>query len=274
MYQLNININQKLIKYKYSRTRARLTQEQNKLKKSIETVGHVIKVITETHDTKTLRIKFDVPFTFKPGQFVMVKSELNNKKISRAYSISSSPTKAENEHFIDLTVRQTEKPVVSKWLNEREINDEILFKGPYGKFFWQENAPECSELLLLGGGSGITPLKSIIDYIFDKSLENKVKLLYSCITQDDIILREDLQSKANKNSNIDVEFYLTRESKESNWKGKRRRINKKDIQETLDDFEIEKTGCYLCGNPSFVVSMSVLLNDAGIPEEKIFHEKW
>ena len=251
-----------------------MTQEQSKTKKSIETVGHVIKVITETHDTKTLRIQFDIPFTFKPGQFVMVKSKINDKTISRAYSISSSPTKAENEHFIDLTVRQTEKPVVSKWLNERKVNDKILFKGPYGKFFWQEDDPECSELILLGGGSGITPLKSIIEYISELNMKNKAKLLYSCITQGDIIMYENLQATANKKPNIEVEFYLTREPKDSNWKGKRGRINKRDIQNTLNEFEIEKTACFLCGNPSFVVTMSVLLNDAGIKEEKIFHEKW
>ena len=256
-------------------------ETQNKKKKAtIESVGVVTKVTKETPDTHTLRITLsnlaeeDRPFTFKPGQFVMVRPQINGKTIPRAYSVSSSPTRSESDNYYDLTVRQTQTPTVSKWLNDRQINDEILFRGPYGQFFWEENHPESSELLLIGGGSGVTPLKSMMEYISDKKLPNKAKLLYSCKTQDDIILQQPLEELAKKNPNISVEFSLTREPQDSNWTGRRGRIDEEYIKESLKDFDVNKTGCYLCGTPNFVETMVNLLIGAGIKEDKIWHERW
>ncbi len=256
-------------------------ETQNKKKKATtETIGIVTKVTKETSDTHTLRISMpnlkdeEKPFTFKPGQFVMVRPVINGKTIPRAYSVSSSPTRSESENYYDLTVRQTQTPTVSKWLNDRKVNDEILFRGPYGQFFWEENHPESSELLLLGGGSGVTPLKSMMEYIADKKLGNKAKLLYSSKTFQDIILKEPLEQLAKDNDNIEVEFSLTREPTDSSWIGRRGRIDENYIKETLKEFDIPKTGCYLCGTPAFVENMSSLLQGAGISEEKIWHERW
>lgn len=254
--------------------------QKAKKKATIETIGIVTKKTKETPDTHTLRISMpnlkedQKPFIFKPGQFVMVRPIINGRTIPRAYSISSSPTKSESENYYDLTVRQTETPTVSKWLNDRNVGDEILFRGPYGQFFWEQGHPESSELLLLGGGSGVTPLKSMMEYIADKKLQNKAKLLYSSKTQADIILKDPLEELANQNSNISVEFSLTREPQNSNWSGRRGRIDEQYLAETLKKFDIPNTGCYLCGTPGFVENMSKLLVDAGISDEKIWHERW
>lgn len=250
------------------------------VKNTIETVGITTKVINETPDTNTVRVTMSnlkddsKPFTFKPGQFVMVKPEINGKRVPRAYSISSAPTKAEHENYIDITVRQTEKPLVSKWLNERKVGDEVLFKGPYGNFYWDEHKPENSEILLLGAGSGITPLKSIAEYVLDKNYANKVTLLYSSRIKEDIIFYDELQDFEKKHSNFKVQFFLTREPKESNWSGKRGRISDQAVLDILKSYNKEKTGAYICGTPSFVVGMSVLLKDAGLDEDRVFYEKW
>ena len=214
------------------------------------------------------------PFKFEPGQFVMVKPVINGKKIPRAYSISSAPTRAESENYIDITVRQTEKPVVSKWLNERQVSDEVFFKGPYGNFYWDEHKPENSEILLLGAGSGITPLKSIAEYVLDKNYSNKVTLLYSSRIKEDIIFYDELGNFEKNYSNFKVQFFLTREPQESDWSGKRGRISEQTVLKVLKSYNKEKTGAFICGTPSFVVGMTVLLKDAGLDEDRIFYEKW
>lgn len=254
-------------------------QAQNKKKKAtIESIGVVTKVTKETPDTHTLRISMpnlkddQKPFTFKPGQFVMVRPQINGKTIPRAYSVSSSPTRAESENYYDLTVRQTETPTVSKWLNDRQLKDEILFRGPYGQFYWEENHPESSELLLIGGGSGVTPLKSMMEYIADKKLGNKAFLLYSSKTEKDIILRKPLEDLASQNKNIKCEFSLTREPDNKNFR--HGRIDLQYIKNTLKEFDMDKTGCYLCGTPTFVQTMVDYLKEAGIKEDKIWHERW
>lgn len=261
------------------------TSEKVKLKKKkkkiIESVGIVDTMQRETPDTQTLRIKMpnlapeDKPFIFKAGQFVMVRPEIDGKVIPRAYSISSSPerTKGDNGYF-DLTVRQTETPTVSKWLNERKKDDEVLFRGPYGHFFWDEDDPESEQVFLAGGGSGITPLKSILEYIYDKNFDNQVTLLYSCRTQADIISNKELNHLNENTKNSKVIITLTREPENNDWKGHRGRIDINLIKNELSLFDLNRTKCYLCGTPQFVNTMIELLTNAGIEKEKIIHEKW
>ncbi|MHA2364629.1 MAG: ferredoxin--NADP reductase [Candidatus Hodarchaeales archaeon] len=259
------------------------TEKKSKIKKKkyVETVGIVSKMIRETPDTQTLRIKMpnlkpeDTPFKFKPGQFVMVRPEINGRIVPRAYSVSSSPFRSkQKDGYIDLTVRQTDNPTVSKWLNDRKVGDEILFRGPYGHFLWNPNDPKAEQVFMLGGGSGVTPLKSILEYIHDKKFPNKVKLLYSVRTFVDLISYEVLKQMCINSENAEVNITLTREPQESDWKGRRGRINLEWIKEELEDFDLEKTKCFLCGIPNFVDNMKQLLLEAGFTKERILHEKW
>lgn len=250
-------------------------------KKIIETVGIVSEIKRETPDTVTLRIIMpnldpnDRPFQFKPGQFVMVRPIINGKVIPRAYSISSSPTRTWGDNgYYDLTVRQTENPTVSKWLNDRKVGDEILFRGPYGNFYWDEQDPACEQVFLAGGGSGVTPLKSILEYIHDKGYPNQVRLLYSVRTQIDLISRKELDLLEKETKNAKVKYTLTREPADSGWSGSRGRINLEMVKNELKDYDYNRTKCYLCGTPQFVNTLVELLEQAGIPEDRILHEKW
>ena len=259
-------------------------QKSKKSKRNIiETTGVVSDMIRQTSNTKTLRIttpfldENQSPFQFKPGQFVMVRPEIKNKMIPRAYSISSSPTRSMKKNgYFDLTVRQTEKPLVSKWLNKRKNGDEIQFRGPYGNFFWDENDFHAEQLVLMGAGSGITPLKSILEYIHDKRYENKVELLYSCRYESEIISKKELEELIKYTLNAKLILTLTRENEESKWPGHRGRLNKKLIENELrsNNFNLEKTKFYLCGTSDFVNAMIDILFDIGIEKQCILHEKW
>lgn len=251
----------------------------------VDTVAIITHKIKETPDTHTLRLKtpnlnFDqIPFQFKPGQFVMVRPfiEEQNKVIPRAYSISSSPTRSVDENgYFDLTIRQTETPTVSKWLNDRKVGDEIPFRGPYGDFIWNKDDPRQEEVFMLAGGSGITPMKSILEFIHDKKLENKVELFYSCRQQEDIIFEDELPKLAANCNDAKLNITLTREPPDSEWTGFRGRFNLDDIKQSLWDrkFDINKTGFFLCGTPQFVTGMIDILIKIGVNPECIKKEKW
>lgn len=257
------------------------TDEISKQKRYlIDSTAIVDEVIVETHDTKTLRLKtpeLTEPFHFKPGQFVMVRPEINGKNIPRAYSISSSPTRSmQKDGYFDLTVRQTETPTVSKWLNDRQVGDKIDFRGPYGTFIWHEEDPEAQELVLLGAGSGITPLKCMFEYIHDKQLSNKLELIYTCRYEKELISRKSLEQLDAETPNANLLFTLTRETTDSTWKGHRGHIDIELIQNELknNEFNLEKTKFYMCGTPGFCKTMIDILKSLGIIEERILHEKW
>ncbi|MFW9780240.1 MAG: FAD-binding oxidoreductase [Candidatus Heimdallarchaeota archaeon] len=251
----------------------------------VDTVGIVTKMIRETRDTQTLRIatpslpEDQAPFRFNPGQFVMVRPyiEQHDKIIPRAYSISSSPTRAMKEGgYFDLTVRQTEEPTVSKWLNDRKVGDEIPFRGPYGNFVWEPGNPESEQLFLFGGGSGVTPLKCILEYIHDKELKNKVTLFYSCRTQKDIIFEEELPKLVQGSKDARLVITLTREDENSPWTGSRGRFGLEDIKNELNraNFDIDKSTFYLCGTPAFVAGMIKHICDIGVNKARIKKERW
>ena len=262
------------------------TGKKKKLSKYlVDTIGIVTDMVRETPDTQTLRIKTpylkddEIPFHFKPGQFVMVRPyvEEHDKVIPRAYSISSSPMRSMQENgYFDLTVRQTETPTVSKWLNDRKISDEIPFRGPYGNFVWNEKDHRCEQVFMLGGGSGITPMKCIMEYIHDKQLPNKVELLYSCRTHTDIIFEKELPLLAQNCDNARLQITLTREPPDSDWKGLRGRFDKESVQNALKDrnFDLAKTTFFLCGTPQFTTGMIDHLFEIGVDPTHIKKEKW
>ncbi|MFX0093878.1 MAG: FAD-binding oxidoreductase [Candidatus Hodarchaeota archaeon] len=262
------------------------TAPERKLAKyKVETNGIVTELIRQTPRTQTLRLKAPnlppekAPFRFKPGQFVMVRPfiESRNKIIPRSYSISSSPTRSmKTDGYFDLTVFQTQTPTVSKWMNDRNIGDEVPFRGPYGSFVWNSNDPSCEQLFMLAGGSGITPMKSILEFIHDKNLPNKATLLYSCRTQEDIFYKKELPQLIEKSRNIKLIITLTREPNDSNWNGRKDRFGLEDIKSALktNDYDLKKTTFYICGTPGFIAGMIQNLDNLGIKPSRIKREKW
>ncbi|MCY3410147.1 MAG: hypothetical protein INQ03_00790 [Candidatus Heimdallarchaeota archaeon] len=90
----------------------------------------------ETMDTHTLTLQTPEDFHWQLGQFIMVRAEIDGVSVKRAYTISSSPTRK----ILQITVKQTDSPTMSKYLNEIEVGNQIDVKGPYGA---QHDAKYC-----------------------------------------------------------------------------------------------------------------------------------
>ena len=91
----------------------------------------IIKIIDETLDTKTFRLENN-GISFYPGQFFMVRFE-DSETFKRAYSIASSPTQ---KKYIDITMNLVGKFTKKLW--QTRVGSYLLFKGPYGKFYFNE----------------------------------------------------------------------------------------------------------------------------------------
>ena len=146
--------------------------------------AEVVEVIKETKDTHTLRLKLENRFEWEVGQFLMVQADIDGKSVRRAYSIASSPTR----ELVDITVRQTETPTMSKFLNERKVGDILNVKGPYGRFIMDDSR----KVFCLAAGSGITPFRAMLQYFIDKGLTQPFRLLYSCRYGDNVIYLNEL----------------------------------------------------------------------------------
>ena len=216
------------------------------------------KIINETEDIKTFIFEKQ-KINFKSGQFLNYKLDVKDPRSStRSFSIASSPT----ENFLMLSTKISQSPF-KQMLNLMNVNDEIEAAGPYGIFILDE----IKDVVMLSGGIGITPLRSMIKYSLDKKLKVKITLFYSNKIPEDILYRKELETFA-KNRNFTLVNTITepKESKES-WKGITGRIDENLIKKYVKDFNNKIF--YICGPPKMVDAMVEILKGMNIPQQQI-----
>ncbi len=238
---------------------------KSKVKPKLQ-LAKIISDKRETVDTRTLRLQLSEPFEWEPGQFIMVKAEIEGKTVSRAYSIASSPTRKD---YLEITVRETENPTMSRYLNEIPVGYMLAVKGPYGKFIWNENVSD--KLVCLAAGSGITPFRAFMQYIIDKGLDTKFKLLYSVRYGNNIIYERELRELVQKMKNAEYHLSITRDPMGIEY-ARTGRIDKNYLEEQINGFE--DANFYLCGSPPFIEAMKGYLFEIGIAPEKVKREQW
>ena len=240
----------------------------NQTQKIEEHTLKILKIVDESPSVKVFRVSLptDAGIEFYAGQFFMVSFVEDSKiKDSRAYSIASSPM---NKEYLEIALNRV-GPFTIKLFQMAEGNL-LKFKGPYGKFYFNEDLK--NSLVLIGAGTGITPLMSLIRYCNDKKLINKVKFLYSVKTPSDIIYKNDLNKIKITNKNFDYAVTITRAEESHNWHGRKGRIDLEFLRENIDD--IEGSVYYLCGSKEFVNSIIEMLESLGANKANIKTDIW
>jgi ring-1,2-phenylacetyl-CoA epoxidase subunit PaaE len=145
---------------------------------------------------QSVAISFAIPedlrdeFEYLPGQYITVKAEVSGQKANRAYSICSSPFTNE---ALTIGVKQTEGGLVSTFMNTNlNVGDTLPIMKPMGNFTLKVNPEAQRHIILIGGGSGITPLLSIAKSVLKKEPQSKVTLLYGNRDQESIMFAEEL----------------------------------------------------------------------------------
>lgn len=231
------------------------------------------KIIVETPEVKSFHLgPLPDTFTFDPGQFVTIVCDIpgESKTIRRAYSIGNPPTR---NGYVEVTIRKMDGGRLSTYLCDN-VEEGLPLKiiGPYGKFVYQESMSD--KLVLIGAGSGVVPLMSMIRYVRDKSLPVDIKLLYSSKDADFIIYRQELEELEAEMDNLTVFHTLTRVEGD-NWTGFRGRISKEMVQQCVNcEEDVVGSRYYICGPPAMVDSAVSFLNELGAVPESIQVEKY
>ena len=240
--------------------------DKKPLQKASEHKLKLIKIIDEAHDTKTFRVEApkNADIDFLPGQFFMVRFE-EDRALKRAYSISSSPA---DKGYMEITMNLVGEFTKKLW--QCKANGHLIFTGPYGKFYFDEGMK--GNLVLIGGGLGITPLRSIIRYCNGKKLPNKINLIYSARTPEAIAYKEELENFEKKNPNYNFAFTITRPKPEHKWNGLVGRIDKELLSRNIEN--IEKTLFFICGPLQFVKDIREMLESLGAKKEQVKADIW
>jgi ferredoxin-NADP reductase len=222
----------------------------------------VVDVVTETATAKSLVLDAGDWAGHLAGQHVDVRlTAEDGYQAQRSYSIASAP---EDEHLV-LTVERLDDGEVSPYLTEElRAGDELELRGPIGGYFvWKESLG--GPVLLVGGGSGVVPLRAILRHHRAVGSEVPTRLLYSARMRGDLLYEPELDG-------YETTITLTREQPDG-WTGRTGRIDR-GLLEECSFSPSEHPLVYVCGPTGFVEAVADSLVALGHGADRVRTERF
>jgi ferredoxin-NADP reductase len=214
---------------------------------------------TETDRAATLHLLTDAWPGHRAGQHVDVRlTAEDGYQAQRSYSIASPP---EDDGDVALTVERLDDGEVSPYLvDEMAPGDMCELRGPIGGWFvW--DADDGGPLLLVGGGSGVVPLMSMLRHRAALHSGVPARLLLSARSLDDVLYADELHGLDAGDDELDVSITLTRTAP-PDWPGYARRVDRSMLEEVAWP-AADRPRVYVCGPTPFVETVAAGLVDLG-----------
>lgn len=210
---------------------------------------------------------------YKAGQFVIVDlgTKEDTKGPTRAFTIASSPT---DKDVVQISTRIRDTPFKQK-LSKLEKGSSVRITGPEGDFILPDDY--SNRVVFLSGGIGVTPFRSMIKYATDKQLPVKITMFDSNRNQANILYKDEFDSWAKLNKNLEIIYAITEGEKlpSADWKGERGFIDKAMLARYLTKYELNHSTFYLCGPPAMLNAMyKLLVKEIKVPDDKIKTEEF
>ena len=229
-----------------------------------------------THDIKEVKIalpgKEEINFT--AGQYMQFEAPPYDKikeATQRAYSISSMP---KDNKSVELIIRLVPGGIVTTYVFEKlQEKQKINIVGPFGEFQRKETK---ADMICVAGGSGMAPIKSIINDMLDKNITDRnVWYFFGARSVKDLFYLKEFEEIEKKAKNIKFIPALSEPAPDDNWKGATGLIT--DVLDKYFKTKIDKNSDkegYLCGSPGMIDACIKVMTANGIPEDKIYYDKF
>ena len=204
-------------------------------------------------------------FVYAAGQAVM--AGLQGSPLRKPYSIASAPVETERQGFIELLVQVDDSGGPDPHLELATHGTPLDVEGPFGTFTLPALG-RGSHMLLVGGGTGIAPLRSMLVQALDTGMAPVAQVIYSARTVDELAYREELEGLA-REGRIALTLTVTRE--EGAWPGRRGRIDRDLLADALSGQDIF---CLICGPPALVADVRSALDELQVPRERVGVERY
>jgi len=224
--------------------------------------------LDETESVRSIVLEAPEWQGHRAGQHVDIRlTAEDGYQAQRSYSIASAP---EDDQLV-LTVERLDDGEVSPYLvDELRPGDRLELRGPVGGYFvWEDSLG--GPLLLVGGGSGVVPLRAMLRHHRAVGSTVPARLLYSVRRLEDVIYRDELM-RLDSEASVNVRFTLTRKQP-AGWDGYSRRIDR-ELLEDVSWPASERPLTYVCGPTSFVETAASALVDAGHDPARIRTERF
>jgi Na+-transporting NADH:ubiquinone oxidoreductase subunit F len=203
----------------------------------------------------------------------------NNEETFRAYSMANYPAE---KNLIKLNIRIATPPwdnvkkqfikvppgLCSTYIFSRKPGDKVVISGPYGEFHIKNTG---SEMLYIGGGAGMAPLRSHIFHLFNTlKTGRKVSYWYGARSLREVFYEDEFRAIEKKFPNFTFNLALSEPLPEDNWTGYKGFIHKVLLDNYLGNHEEpEDIEYYFCGPPQMNSAVLKMLDSLGVPKENI-----
>lgn len=244
----------------------RIPEELFNVKEFTCTVDRITQL---THDIREFRFRLNDPDTisFTPGQYVQLLSpayEKSSEEVYRAYSISSDQSEP---GVLELIIRLVPGGICTTYyfdyVNE---GDDIKFNGPYGEFKLSDtDAPA----IMIAGGSGMAPIKCLLHQMQNEGITRKAHYFFGANKVNELFMLDIMETFE---SNLhDFTFVPVVTQPETEWDGDTGLVTEAVARHCSD---LSASEAYLCGSPGMIDACITVLTGAGMPEEKIYYDKF
>jgi ring-1,2-phenylacetyl-CoA epoxidase subunit PaaE len=215
-------------------------------------------------------------FRFQAGQFVTLRTQLNGEEIRRAYSIHIAPVEFEKTQQLRVGIKRVQGGKFSTWVNASlNVGDAIEVLPPDGRFVVPIDPSRAKRYVAFAGGSGITPILSLMETILRSEPDAQVTLVYGNRTVSSIMFSESIEDQKNRFlDRFRVIHVLSDEIQESALlSGLLNQEKCADLLKTL--IPVGEIDCALiCGPEPMMDAAEAALLDAGLAKEKILIERF
>ncbi|MCI0751377.1 MAG: ferredoxin--NADP reductase, partial [Flammeovirgaceae bacterium] len=194
--------------------------------------------------------------------------------VRRAYSLCTSPFVDENPA---VTVKRVDNGLMSNWLNESlKVGDVVKVMEPMGQFTTEFNSSNKRHLIMFAGGSGITPMMSIIKSTLTQEPDSIFSLIYCNRVIDSVIFKSEFDRMQTTYEGM-LHVIHVLDNAPMNWQGYSGLLNHDMLTklfERIPNWGFEKTTYLMCGPEGMMKNAETLLAQQNIPKEKIFKESF
>jgi glycine betaine catabolism B len=210
----------------------------------------------ETGSVVTFVFELKSSIKYQAGQYVSLKLvDVDDPRgAQRPFTLSSSPTEGSR---VSVTMKMTNSPFKTRLteISERGALDEIKMRGPMGEFVLDSGRAA----VMIAGGIGITPFRSMLRCAADRGLGVQVALLYSNSTPAEIAFKSELDAIARHWAHLKIAYTITRPEKAKSWAGNTGRIEADLIRKHAE--ALNDPLYYVCGPSSMVNDITRLVED-------------
>ncbi|HEY7006271.1 MAG TPA: FAD-binding oxidoreductase, partial [Sphingomicrobium sp.] len=237
----------------------------------------VAEVVSETSEANSIR--FEVPpelrdrFAFRAGQHLTLRATINGEEVRRNYSLCTAP---DDQDWM-VTVKRIGGGLFSNWVGDRlKPGDTLDVMPPHGSFTTQFDAAKSRHLVGIAGGSGITPVLSLIKTTLKYEPNSRFTLLYGNRDSSSVIFLEALAGLKDKHlGRFEIYHFLDQEEQDIDlFNGM---LNRERLEEAIPALVPDAAGVdgwFICGPGPMMDAAEGVLLDRNIPKERVHIERF